>query len=519
MTPRENEVGQVTRLARRIERERRARHEAESLLEAKSRELFEANEDLRQLTAVLESRVEERTSQLRDAHERAVELAEKDLLTGLANRARFSRVLSETVEECRRKHARFALVLIDLDRFKEINDLLGHEAGDKVLCDAADRFKNAVRPNDLVARIGGDEFTAIVPFLDPDANGNVAAVAKRMLTALREPVACRGRSLTVGASIGAAIFPDHGGDAEELLRNADLALYHSKASGRCTWSLFDARMCEEIHLRHRLEIDLRDALASGAFEPWLQPIIDGETGRMLGAEALVRWRRAPDQVLLPGAFLKVVEEGGLMPELFASTLRKSLEFGRKFVEAGDLEYLSVNVSPSQFRSNTLPGDVQGILKETGYAPGGLVLEITEDALITDLEQTRAQIVALTEMGVSIALDDFGSGYANIGYLRQLPIQKLKLDRTMTADVATVASSRAIVRAIAELANALGLMLIAEGIEFPSQAQALRLTGCRYLQGYLYARPMPPSAFEDYVRNARNARPGHAANARGVSLIA
>ena len=489
----------VARLEGRAIRERRARIEAEGLLEAKSRELYDTNEKLRRLAGELEERVEERTRQLSEAHQRAVELVERDLLTNLANRARFARVAEQMLQDAEASGTRVAFVSIDVDRFKEINDSLGHEVGDVVLQYVATQFETAVRSTDLIARLGGDEFCAVFPDLGEASEAGM--LIKRMRQALEQPLHHRGRQIFVETSMGYALFPDHGDNLDELLRHADVALYRSKAAGRGVCTAFDRRMGEELQARHTLERELRLALAEGGLVPWFQPIIDTETGLPCGAEALVRWQRSPGQILPPGAFISVIEECGLMPQLFEAVLGATLEFARPLIEADILRYVTVNVSPTQFKFDTLPEQVLAALTAAEFPARGLVLEITEEVLLTDFERASQQLNRLAASGIRFALDDFGNGYANIGYLRRLPLQKLKLDRLLTADVGTDSKAFAIVAAVAKLADALDLSLIAEGIESEEQADALRLAGCRYLQGFNFARPMPREAFLSYLRMA------------------
>ncbi len=499
-----NPADKLARLEGRADRERRARVAAEDLLEAKSRELYETNEQLKRLAAQLEVRVEERTKQLSEAHKRAVELVERDLLTNLPNRARFARVSEQMMEDAIRNGTRAAFVSIDVDRFKDINDSLGHEAGDAVLQHVAIQFQNAIRVTDMVARMGGDEFCAVFSNIS-DAT-EVATIVERMVQAVREPVLWRGKNLFVQTSIGYAIYPDHGENLDDVLRHADIALYRSKTSGRGIYTAFNNRMSDELKARQTLEAELRHALESGGMEPWFQPVIDLESGLPCGAEALVRWRRGKDQIVSPGSFINIIEECGLMPKLFETVLRSTLEFARPLIDNHILRYVTVNVSPSQFKLDTLPQEVISELEATGFPPGALVLEITEEVLLADLDRASSQLNQLAAYGVRFALDDFGNGYANIGYLRRLPIHKLKLDRLLTADVAHDSKAFAIVSAVARLAGALDLALIAEGIESDVQAKALHFAGCKFVQGFHYARPMAPDQFGAYLLRTYSGSP-------------
>ena len=478
----------------RVDRERRARQQAEELLEAKSRELYGANQALSRLAEELEQRVEDRTRELATARERAVTLAECDQLTGLANRMRFGQVLDATIARCRAAGTRFALLLIDLDNFKEINDSFGHEVGDIVLRHAADRLSAASGCDGFIARLGGDEFAAIVAGFD--SPHHLSLIAARMVAAGREPVTHRDHSLETSCSIGVAVYPDDAMESTDLQRHADLALYKSKSLGSARHTLFDMTMKTEVDERYSLGADLKQALQNEAVQPWFQPIVDSGTSRTVGIEALARWHHPMRGFLNPETFIKVAEERGLINDLFEHMLRAACLSSKPWVASGTIRYLSINVSPSQFRSGSLPDLIFGVIADMGYPPAALTVEITEELLLLDLDRARVQLDQLARGGVRISLDDFGVGYSNIAYLRRLPINTIKLDRLLTSDVCNDDKARSVVGAIVEIARALNLDLVAEGVE--SQAQALWLSklGCRYLQGYLFGKPMSERAFSD-----------------------
>ena len=482
----------IGRLERRIERERAARIAAESLLEGKSRELYAANQLLSRLAAELEGRVEERTRELDDARERALELADHDQLTGLANRACFARVLDACIAGSMASGERFALLLIDLDRFKDINDTLGHEAGDVFLRHVAARLRSAPCETDVVARIGGDEFAVIVR-----TNGNTRDLhrtADALVSAVRMPVAYRDRSLEASGSVGVAVFPDDADSASELQRFADIALYRSKLT-RSTHTLYEAEMGREIEARQSIGAELGQAIRCGQIEAWFQPIVDSASSCTKGVEALARWIHPDRGMLGPALFLGLAEERGLMHDLFAGMMRSACPPALRWIEAGVIRSLSVNVSPSQFKLGSVADDVMALLREQNFPPDRLIVEVTEEVLLRDLDRAVGQLERLSREGVRIALDDFGIGYSNIGVLRQLPIHPLKLDRSVIADVTSERKVRSILGALVELARALDLELVAEGVEEQSQALWLSNLGCRYLQGYLFGRPMSASAFE------------------------
>jgi diguanylate cyclase len=483
----------VLRLERRVNRERAARQEAEKLLEQKSLELYLANQKLLALAEGLEQRVEERTQELVTARENAVRLAERDQLTGLANRMCFTRLLGEAIQGWSAGNHRFALLFIDLDRFKEINDTVGHDAGDAVLQHAAALIKKAIRAHDIVARLGGDEFAVICNFIESPRD--IERVAERIMVEFQNTLDFRGRTLPVACSIGSALAPDDACNLIDLQRFADIALYRSKSAGRSVYTAFSATMNEEIHERQTLESALKLALRNGDIEPWFQPIRSVSAGETVAAEVLARWRKADGSIETPDKFIPVLEECGLMRELFVSVLDASCRAARPWIEQRRLQYLSVNVSPGQFKLGSLLDDVERILERTGFPLDALQLEITEEALIYDLQAVSSQLEELKRRGVRFALDDFGSGYSSIGYLRRLPIHTLKLDRSLISDVATDVRARAIVSAIGEIAKAIGVELVAEGVETEAQALWLGRAGCDLHQGYLFGRPTSREAFE------------------------
>ncbi len=486
----------VARLEARLERERCARREAEQLLEVKSRELYDANISLLTSAGQLELRVKERTEELIAAHQRAIDLVEHDHLTGLMSRGRFMRIGQEVIEDCRSRNGRAIFLMIDVDHFKDINDMFGHEAGDTVLKSVAGQLKALAEPQDVLARVGGDEFAMIV--LDDDKTIATTRFADQVSRAMLAPISHRDKPIFAGASMGYAVFPDDGDTLDEVLRHADLALYASKSLGRGLCTGFDQKMREDLSAQLALEQNIRLAVVRRELEPWFQPIVNAHDCGAIGAEALVRWRKPDGSIVPPAAFLSAAESCGLMSSIFSIVLRASFEALRPLVMRGLLKYVSVNISPSQFRFDTLIGDVEAALAEFDFPPEALVLEITEEVLLTDFDLARSQMCELSRRGIRIALDDFGSGYANVGYLRRLPIHILKLDRSLTVDVVQDAKAMAIVQGVAGMAKSLDLVTVAEGIEVREQARALAEAGCQHQQGYLYARPMPAPEFAEYL---------------------
>lgn len=474
----------LRRLEGRLERERRARHEAERLLESKSLELYEANRALSALAADLERRVADRTRELTDERQRALQLAERDALTGIANRACFARRLRELLADPQARGQGLAALLLDLDDFKTVNDSLGHAAGDALLVEVARRLADTVRPGDVVARLGGDEFAVIACGIG--ARHGASTLAQRLLDTIGRPVTIDGRSVPCGCSIGVA--EASGVDAEELLRDADLALYASKRGGRGRMTAFEPRLRAEIERRAAGDAEVRRAVLDDCIQPWYQPILRTATKRFVGAELLARWHLPGGEVRTPAAFLGAVEAMGLLDTMMENMLRRGLREAAALVRAGTLEYLSVNVSPTQFNQGWAQRRLPALLAETGFPPSALIVEITETALIQDIERTRRMLAALTASGMRIALDDFGVGYSNFSLLRQLPFHVLKLDRTLIQDIEGDEQARALAECILELASRLKIKVVAEGVETARQAELLTAAGCATLQGYWFARP-------------------------------
>lgn len=483
----------IQRWQRRVQRERRAREQAEELLEAKSRELYGVNQALSLLASELEQRVEQRTRELATARERAVTLARYDQLTGVANRFSFGQVLEKTIDRCQATGTPFALLLIDLDDFKQINDTFGHEAGDVVLRHAAKCFNVASGPNNFLARLGGDEFAAIV--LGTDSAPDLGLIAQKMLAAGREPIVYRDQLLEISCSIGLAVYPVDATDATDLQRHADLALYKSKSLGAGRHTHFEAAMKTEVDERHSLGVDLKPAIKSESLVPWFQSVVDSTTNEVIGVEALARWHHPVRGLLDPDVFIKIAEERGLINDLFTRMLHAACLSAKPWIESGAIRYMSINVSPSQFRSGSLPDLIFGVIAEIGFPASALVVEITEELLLLDLDRARVQLDHLAKGGIRISLDDFGIGYSNIAYLRRLPINTIKLDRLLTIDVCKDSKARSVIAAIVEIARALNLDLVAEGVETKAQALWLSRLGCRYLQGYLFNKPMSEEDFD------------------------
>ena len=423
-----------------------------------------------------------RTSQM-------VHSALHDALTGLANRTLFRERLSKRLEgERRRRSDRAAVMFIDIDNLKTVNDTLGHSAGDEVLVEMAQRLTSCVRPSDTVARQSGDEFTIL---LDSVASGAAAvAIAERLLAAVREPAHVSGRGLTLGASIGVRMARAGKDRAEDVLRGADLAMYESKSRGGDRVALFHPRLDRRAQALRELEADLRAGLADGEFEVHYQPIVSLRDGEMYGIEALVRWARPGQGLVRPAEFISLAEERGLIVEIGSWVLSEACRTVVDLERRGGVPLrLSVNISGRQLLEPGLEEMVGMALAASGLAAERLTLEITESVLLTDAELTVDRLSALRELGVRIAIDDFGTGYSSLSYLRRLPLDSVKIDRSFIEHLTTNSRQAALVRAIVELCRSLGLETIAEGVESAAQARRLLDLGCTLAQGFHLGRPM------------------------------
>jgi len=418
---------------------------------------------------------------------RITELAFNDSLTGLPNRAFFRQHLDLELKQAERRGGGLALLCVDLDKFKGVNDTLGHPAGDELLRAVGARL-SANLGDAMVARLGGDEFTVILS--RSDAHEAAGAVAGRLIAALAEPFDIRGHEIAVGSSVGIAIAPGDGGDADTLLKHADLALYQAKGEGGGTYRFFEAEMNARAQARHQLEADLRHAIAHGEFELYFQPLFDLETNRIGAFEALIRWNHPERGLVMPDAFIAVAEETGLILPIGAWVIQEACRQAMRW--PGDVR-VAVNVSSVQFRKPGLAQVLIQALAASGLDPRRLEVEITESVFLESSEALIAVLHSLRSLGIRIALDDFGTGYSSLSYLQSFPFDKIKIDRSFIQQLLSRSGSTAIVRAITDLARALGMETTAEGVENPEQLAELRLQGCSSAQGYLFSPPVTAAA--------------------------
>ncbi len=441
-------------------------------------------------------------SEHKKAEKRITRLAYFDSLTGLPNRQSFLERLEREVNRSRREDRRLAVLFMDLDGFKKVNDTMGHGTGDLILQWAADRLRQSTRPSDLVsrvdsaaeselARLGGDEFTVLLPNLEQSEDALI--VAHRIREAMRRPFHLEGREVVLTTSIGIALCPDDGESADVLLKHADTAMYHAKEQGRDNCQFYSASLTQHAMQRMNLESDLRLAVERNEFFLHYQPQLDLQSGRILSVEALIRWQHPTQGLVSPMSFIPVAEENGLIVPIGEWVLRTACSDAAAWLAVGHALRVAVNLSPLQFRHPGLVQTVQDILDATGLPPELLELEVTEGALMEDSEITLATLNALRSRGMHLSLDDFGTGYSSMSYLTRLPLNNLKVDQSFVRNLPHDKESLAIVRAIVSLAKAIGLTVTAEGIEDLAQARVLQSFACEMLQGYYISKPITAQA--------------------------
>ncbi|MGC1252783.1 MAG: EAL domain-containing protein, partial [Xanthobacteraceae bacterium] len=412
-------------------------------------------------------------------------LASEDPLTSLHNRRVFRAKMQEVCE--RPSQERFAVLFMDMDRFKVVNDTLGHRTGDQLLIQVAKRLQSVLDESDVLARLGGDEFAILLPAIQ--SNDQVEVVARRIIDVVAKPFNVDQNVITTGISIGIAIGPDHGNSADALLVAADLALYSVKVGARGTYRIFEKRMNDDVNSRREIELQLRDALTNGGLDVHYQPIVDLRNYAITGFEALMRWPHPSKGMISPAKFIPVAEECGLIDALGRWILVEACNRAKQWPV--DMK-VSVNVSPIQLAKPDFVATVQSVLATTGLDPHRLVLECTETIFIEDSEKMLSTLHKLKQIGVQIALDDFGTGYSSLSYLRSFPFDIVKIDRSFVSDLDASTSSSVIVQAVILIAGSLGIRTVAEGIETEAQLTLLKLLGCNDVQGYLLGKPAPAS---------------------------
>lgn len=427
---------------------------------------------------------------------RLTSLVERDDLTGLFNRSGFVKKLESAMGIADRTDRMLAVMFLDLDRFKHVNDSLGHPVGDALLREVAHRLRACCRSTDVIARMGGDEFAIVATHLKEVSGAE--HLADKILNSFAVPFELSGHVVHAGISIGLTAYPNDVGDAEQLLMNADMALYQAKDEGRNRYVLFDAEMDLAAKARRRTESDLHHAIANDELFLEYQPIIDARTGTLNSVEALVRWNHS-DGVRYPDAFIEIAETSNLIGPLGEWVLLEACRTAARWAEEGPLRVpIAINLSAAQLAMPSLLGTVQLALAETGLSPELLELEITESVMIPNLQGSQSVLKRLREIGVSISIDDFGTGYTALHVLQHLPVDKLKIDRSFVESIETGSYAPPIVKAVIEIGRSFGLQVVAEGIETEGQLACLRELGADQLQGFHIARPKPVAEIEDWM---------------------
>src|ERR1700721_64855 len=472
------------------------------------------NDELRKANEDLERRVEERTRRLIDANQRLkVEIADReesqapsqylayhDSLTGLGNRLLFKEQLEEALKDVSVTPHPLAVLFLDLDGFKAVNDTLGHSVGDLLLKSVAAKLRDILPRTDRIARLGGDEFAILQMSAAQPASS--IALAEKIIEIIGQPCSVDGHDVTVGASVGVAVAHPGDTNTETFLKSADLAMYSAKADGRGTYRMFDPEMDAVVQTRRLLERDMRTALAQDGFRLYYQPLVNLQTKKVTAFEALMRWEHPARGAVPPSEFIPVAEEMGLIVQLGEWALRQACAEAMEW--PGDI-CISVNLSPLQFSKGNLVSTVVSALASSGLSAARLELEITESVLLEKSERNIAILNQLRDLGVRISMDDFGTGYSSIGYLRSFQFDKIKIDQSFVRDLLVDEGSLAIVRAIAGLGVSFGMTTTAEGVETEEQMRCLNLEGCIEVQGYLYSKPVPAHEINDLLTSLADRR--------------
>lgn len=438
-------------------------------------------------------------SERKASEEKFLRLAYHDALTNLPNRLNLHERLEQTISLCKRDGHKFALMLIDLDRFKIINDTLGHHVGDLLLIEVARRLTTSVRESDIVARLGGDEFVVVITSLN--SASDAAEVAGKIVETVSAPYMIAGNDLRTSPSIGICLFPDDADEISMMLKSGDVAMYHAKAKGRGNYQFFTEGMNQAVMQRQSLEADLRTALERGQFVLHYQPQLDLDSGKLTGVEALMRWRHPVRGLVSPMEFIPVAEEMGLIVQLGSWVLREACMQLKRWQQEGLTNVrMSVNLSALQFLDKDLAEHIKSTLEETGLGPEYLDLEVTESMSMSSPGDTIAIMKILAEHGMSLSIDDFGTGYSSLAYLKLFPIHTLKIDRSFVTDIEIDTNDADICDVTVLLAHKMGLNVVAEGVETEAQLKFLLSIGCNRIQGFLISKPLPAEEVVDFFKN-------------------
>lgn len=458
---------------------------------------FSANE--LEVRLIAGKRVLELQSELTLARAALHDKATRDPLTGLPNRLLFGDRLVQNLAQARRRGEKLAIMFMDLNGFKYVNDTMGHSNGDLLLQQVADRLTSILRDVDTIARMGGDEFTLIQNGLD--SVEDAVTVSSKVLSIFNSPFEIDGQEIFMSASIGVSIYPDDGSDAETIVRNADMALHQAKAHGRNTVHLYTSALDDEANRRITIESSLRRSVERGEFVLYYQPKLSIVTGKIVGAEALLRWVHPELGVVMPDQFIPIAEESGLINPIGEWVLHQACRQNKEWQEKGyPAMEIAVNVSARQLRSNDFKAMVERVLQEMSLDPSCLGIELTESTLMQNPDKTIGILRHLKAMGIRIAIDDFGTGYSSLSYLKKLPIDAVKIDKSFVRDVTLDQDDSAIARAVVAMAHSMKLSVVAEGVENLEQLAFLKIIGCDEMQGYFISKPVPSGEFEELLNN-------------------
>ena len=426
-------------------------------------------------------------SEIKSSQEKLQHQAYHDFLTLLPNRQLFIDRLQQAIASSKRNGSKVAVLLMDLDNFKKINDSLGHHLGDKFLQIIAERLKASCREEDTISRLGGDEFAMINLYIN--SQNDVIDILERVEEAISQPILLEGHEMIPEASIGVTFFPDDGDNPHSLLQNADLAMYKAKRSERDKYALFNPSLQESAYLRVRLESEMRRALQTDQFKMYYQPQVDAKTDRVIGVEALVRWQQG-EEVISPADFIPVAEETGLIFPLGRQIIEMSCREIAEFHQRGYPELsVAVNISGKQFQDATLPGQILEISQSSNLSRGKFHIEITENVAVSDVNSALHMMNELSKQGIGVAIDDFGTGYSSLSYIKRFQAEILKIDKSFIDDLPADKATGAIVQAIISMSHAVGMRVVAEGVETKDQVEYLRNVGCDYIQGFYYSKPL------------------------------
>ena len=449
--------------------------------------------------------IEDRDATLKQRQEHLQELANFDNLTHLPNRALFCDRLRQAILQTGRTQEQIATIFIDLDHFKDVNDTLGHRLGDLLLKAAAERLSAAVRTSDTVARLGGDEFTVMLPNVK-NSHGPVV-VSSKILKNLSEPFQIEDHEIHISGSIGIALYPTNGMTVEELLKNADTAMYEAKKNGKNTFQFYAEEMSSKTQSRIAMLGDLHHVLDRGELVLYYQPKIAIPNYRLIGMEALLRWQHPHLGMVPPDGFIPLAEETGLIVPIGEWVLREACRQIKDWQAKGHPPLpIAINVSPVQFRRLQFAETMREILQETGVPPSLIEIELTESAIMQDVETTVTILSDIKAMGIKVSVDDFGTGYSSLSQLKRFPIDTLKIDKSFVLNISRNKEDEAIVTAIVSMARSLGMNIVAEGVETTDQMQILAVKGCRQMQGYLFSKPLPANLLETFIHTQQNGDP-------------